>query len=85
MNEGIKRHGEGIVAAIIAEYTQLNDRNVFRPYTASDLTKTEKKETINLIAMVKEKRDGKIKGRSCADGRKQRCYIRKDEVSSPTV
>ena len=35
--------------------------------------------------MVKEKRDGKIKGRACADGRKQRRYIRKDEVSSPTV
>ena len=35
--------------------------------------------------MVKEKRDGKIKGRACADGRKQRRYINRDDVSSPTV
>ena len=35
--------------------------------------------------MIKEKRDGKIKGRACADGRKQRRCISKDEVSSPTV
>ena len=35
--------------------------------------------------MVKEKRNGKIKGRACADGRKQRRYINKEDVSSPTV
>ena len=35
--------------------------------------------------MIKEKRDGKITGRAYADGRKQRRYINKDDVSSPTV
>ena len=35
--------------------------------------------------MLKQKRDGKIKGRACADGRKQRRYIKRDKVSSPTV
>ena len=32
--------------------------------------------------MAKEKRDGKIKSRECADGRKQRNYINRDDVSS---
>ena len=32
-----------------------------------------------------EKRDGTIKGRGCADGRKQRDQIPKHEVSSPTI
>ena len=73
------------MAAIISKYTQLNDRNIFRPYKASELNKREKKEVLNLITMVKEKRDGKIKGRAFADGRKQRRYIRKDEVSPPIV
>jgi hypothetical protein len=33
---------------------------------------------------LKEKRDGKIKGRGCADGRSQRVYTSKSETSSPT-
>ena len=33
---------------------------------------------------LKEKRDGKIKGRGCADGRPQRLYMSKVEISSPT-
>ena len=34
---------------------------------------------------LKEKRDGKVKGRSVAGGNKQRDYISKEEASSPTV
>ena len=34
---------------------------------------------------LKEKRTGQIKGRGCADGRKQRDELGKDDVSSPTV
>jgi hypothetical protein len=34
---------------------------------------------------LKEKRCGTIKGRGCADGRKQRLYKTKEETSSPTI
>uniref|UniRef100_A0A7S2W0X4 Reverse transcriptase Ty1/copia-type domain-containing protein n=1 Tax=Eucampia antarctica TaxID=49252 RepID=A0A7S2W0X4_9STRA len=34
---------------------------------------------------LKKKRSGIIKGRGCADGRKQRLYLNKDDVSAPTV
>ena len=34
---------------------------------------------------LKKKRCGKVKGRGCADGKKQRLYTIKDDVSSPTV
>ena len=34
---------------------------------------------------LKKKRCGKIKGRGCADGRKQRAYITKEESTSPTI
>ena len=34
---------------------------------------------------LKKKGDGRIKGRGCADGRKQRSYIDKSEAASPTV
>ena len=34
---------------------------------------------------LKQKRCGRIKGRGCADGRKQRLWKSKDETSSPTI
>ena len=34
---------------------------------------------------LKKKKNGKIKGRSCADGHPQRKVFTKEEVSSPTV
>ena len=34
---------------------------------------------------LKQKRNETIKGRGCADGRKQRQYTTKEEASSPTV
>jgi len=40
---------------------------------------------LSLITLVKKKRCGKIKGRACADGRKQRRYIKKEEAAAPTL
>ena len=34
---------------------------------------------------LKQKRSGRIKGRGCADGRKQREFITKEESSTPTI
>ena len=65
VNEGIRRHGEKAVAAVLNEFSQLNDRGVFRPRRSDELKNREKSEALNLITMVKEKRDGKIKGRAC--------------------
>ena len=85
VSEGIKRHGEKAIMAVLKEYAQLNDKDVFKACDGNKLTYDEKKSALNLITMVREKRDGKIKGRACADGRKQRRYITKEEVSSPTI
>ena len=35
--------------------------------------------------MMKEKLSRKLKGRTCADGRPQRCYITKEDASSSTI
>ena len=35
--------------------------------------------------MIKEIRSGKLKGRTCADGRPQRCYITKEYTSLLTI
>ena len=39
----------------------------------------------NLKVLHQRKRVGVIKAKACADGRKQRRYISKEEVASPTI
>ena len=72
VNEGIKRYREKLVTAVLSELTQLNDKNVFQPYKSTKLTTKGKKDALNLITMVKQKRNGKVKGKVCADGRKKK-------------
>ena len=51
----------------------------------SDMSREETKCALQYLMFLKEKRSGKIKGRGCDGGRKQRLYKGKDETSSPTV
>ena len=41
---GVKKHGEKALEALLKEYTQLHDKNVFDPLDASLLSHDEKKE-----------------------------------------
>ena len=63
----------------------MNDKDVIGVCDVKSLSHDDKRNALNLITMIKEKRDGKIKGRACADEYKQCRYIAKDEVSSPTI
>ena len=85
VKEGIRRFGDKTVDAVLTEYAQLNEKNVFAPVNANKLTKKQKSDALTLLTMIKQKRCGKIKGRECADGRKQRRYISKEDSTSPTV
>jgi hypothetical protein len=38
-----------------------------------------------MLMFLKRKRCGKIKGRGCADGQKQRAYTAREDAASPTV
>ena len=51
----------------------------------NELTREDKKKALQYLMFLKEKRSGRIKGRGCADGRKQRLYKSKEETSSPTI
>ena len=55
------------------------------PVSSKSLSKGEREAALQYLMFLKKKRCGKIKGRGCADGRKQRIYATKDDVSSPTV
>lgn len=64
---------------------QLYDRDVMNPLSPRELSKEEKSEALAYLMFFKQKRDGRIKGRGCADGRKQRRYNAKSEASSPII
>ena len=85
VNEGIRRHGDEALHALLSEFGQIHKHDTFEPLDIDSISKEVKKEALNLITMIKEKRCGKIKARACADGRKQRRYIDKSEVASPTI
>ena len=59
---------------------------VVRPIHVSTLSPLEKKKATPAVNLIKEKHDGVLKGRTCADGSRQRKYLRQDEsVASPTA
>ena len=85
LNKGLKEFGITGVQAVLNELQQLHDRNVLTPVFKSALTHAERKLALPYLMFLKQKRSGQVKGRGCADGRKQRSYMTKEEVSSPTV
>lgn len=69
--------------AVLKEYAQLDDKTIFDPHEGIRISAETKEEVLHLLTLVKEMRDGKAKGRACADDRKQMKYISKEGVASP--
>ena len=63
----------------------MHNMSVFRPILKTALTLEEMKKAISSLMFLKEKRDKTVKGRFCADVRKQRGDWTKQESTSPTV
>lgn len=82
---GIKKHGQIAVEALFKEFMQFQDKEVFAPMAPKDLTRAIKKAALRAVNLIKEKRSGTVKGRSCADGSKQRGQYEKSKSTSPTL
>ena len=85
LKKGIKRFSDDAINSMMAEYAQIDDKNVFDLLMASKLSQSDKRKALRMIALILKKRSGKIKGRAVADGSRQRVYTNKDEVTSPTI
>jgi len=83
--EGLKMFGEEGNNALLKELNQLHERDALLPKKKEDMTHDERKKALRYLMFLKEKRDGTIKARGCADRRSQREYTTKAETSSPTV
>ena len=69
----------------MAEFAQLDYKGAYEPIQAVDLTKTQQHKALRIINLIKEKRNGRLKGRSVADGCPQHMSYTKDKTSSPTT
>ena len=83
--EGLKRYGDKAAEALVKEWKQLHDLEVFEGYEFNKLTTAQRASALRLVQLIKEKRCGKIKGRTCADGRKQRDTVDSADSTLPTV
>ena len=82
---GIRKHGKAAEAALMAEFAQLEDLSVYQSVDPTKLTREQRMAALRAINLIKEKRDGRLKGRTVADGRSQRTLYDKSETASPTV
>lgn len=84
VKKGLKSHFDLSKKAILKEFRQLREKNVYTPINIEDLTPGQKSSIVPSLFFLKFKRDGSLKGRFVVDGSKQD----KDgsgHISSPTV
>ena len=87
MKKAKELFGDRSDEAVMRELSQIHAYETYEPQFASSLTWEQKKEALNSLLFVTEKRDGAIKARQVADGSKQRTYdgYNKKDRASPTV
>ena len=83
--EGLRRHGKAAEAALMNEFAQLEALDVYEAVNARFLTRAQRRAALRAMNLIKEKRCGKIKGRTVANGRSQRSLYDKSETASPTL
>ena len=85
LQKGLKKFKSRGFNAAKGEMKQLHDRSCWQPINVSTLSASERKKALESLIFLVEKKDGKIKARHCANGSKQRQWMRSDEAASPTV
>ena len=90
-SRGIKLFGEKAVSAIFKELKHLNNgvllgNPAIVHICIEPLTEGDKKKTLEAVNLIKVKRCGKVKGMTCANGLRQRNFVKvEDNFTSPTA
>lgn len=85
IKKGLRVFGKAGDDAVNEEMKQLHDMRVMTPKHPASISEQDRCDALQYLMFLKKKRDGRIKGRGCADGRKQRADAVKGEASSPTI
>ena len=71
VKEGIRQFGKRGNKALTKELNQLHEQQALMPKKKEGMSYEERKKALRYLMFIKEKRDGTIKARGCADGRSQ--------------
>jgi len=82
---GIKKFGKRGDDAVSKELRHLHNRKAMVPIRKDDMSAEDRHKALRYLMFIKEKKDGAVKARGCADGRPQWQYTEKGDASSPTV
>jgi hypothetical protein len=85
MKKGLKVFGDAGATAVLKELEQLHDLKMLARKNGDKMTHIEKKRAQQYLMFLKKKQNGTIKGRGCANGRKQREYTIKEDASCNDV
>ncbi len=85
LEAGIKHFGKEGETAVTKELNQFNTYGVFEPQHARDLSDNDKKKALLSMIFLRQKKNGEVKARSCANGNPQREHIAKKVAAAPTV
>ena len=85
LKQGINKFGERGEQSALAEMKQLHDREAFRPIDITKYGAQARRNAMESLIFIVEKRDGRIKARTVANGSKQRTWMSKEDAASPTV
>ena len=86
INQGLKVFEKKGEATVRKYLLQLHDCRVVEPKKPQDLSYEQRRRgLIYMMFLTLIIYEVKIKGRGCADGRKQRYWLSKEDTSSPTV
>ena len=83
--KGIKIHVQKAINALMGEFQQLHDMNVFEGMEPTLLSARQKRSALRAINLIKEKRCGRMKGRSVANRSTEQKRCAGVNTSSPTV
>lgn len=64
---------------------QLHRRNCFAPILIADMTALERKQAMEALVFLTEKRDGAIKGQCIHNGEEMRKWLTREDSASPTA
>jgi hypothetical protein len=74
LKAGLKEWGDEAFTVAQSEMKQLHSRNKFKPKHWQELSQVQRQIVLESHMFLKQKRDGKIKGRTVAGGNNQRDY-----------
>ena len=82
LKRGIAKFGEPGRKAAKAEMRQLHERTPFTPSHPEEMSAAERHKTLESLIFLAQKRDERIKARTCANGSVQRGWMSKEAVDA---